>query len=60
MSAFATVLFLIPPFTPILMLIRQTVQKGIQAWQQRASVGGKGLGSFGYVISSHDARVGSR
>jgi len=29
----ATVMSLIPPFTPILMLLRQTMPNGVPAWQ---------------------------
>lgn len=36
----ATVLSLIPPFTPVLMLLRQAVPNGVPAWQPWAGLGG--------------------
>ncbi len=32
-GAFATIMSLIPPFTPMLMLIRQSTPAGVPAWQ---------------------------
>jgi ABC-2 type transport system permease protein len=39
-SAVATVLSLIPPFTPILMLLRQALPNGVPAWQPWAGLAG--------------------
>jgi ABC-type Na+ efflux pump permease subunit len=39
-SLFATVLSLIPPFTPILMLLRMAVREGVPLWQQWAGLAG--------------------
>ncbi len=39
-STFATALSLFPVFTPILMLIRQTIVEGLPAWQPWVGVGG--------------------
>ncbi len=42
-SAFAIALSLFPVFTPILMLIRQTLGGGLPAWQPWVGVGGMAL-----------------
>jgi ABC-2 type transport system permease protein len=39
-SVVATVLSLIPPFTPILMLLRQALPNGVPAWQPWAGLAG--------------------
>jgi ABC-2 type transport system permease protein len=39
-SAFATVMSLTPPFTPILMMLRQALPGGIPAWQPWAGLAG--------------------
>ena len=39
-STFATVLSLIPPFTPMLMLLRQALPGGVPAWQPWAGLTG--------------------
>jgi ABC-2 type transport system permease protein len=39
-GAFATAVSLIPPFTPMLMLMRQALPAGVPAWQTMAGLGG--------------------
>jgi len=39
-SLFATLLSLVPPFTPMLMLIRMAVREGVPIWQQILGLGG--------------------
>ena len=40
MSGFATTLSLIPPFTPLLMMLRQSVPGGVPAWQPIVGISG--------------------
>jgi ABC-type Na+ efflux pump permease subunit len=47
-STFATWLSLIPPFTPMVMLLRQASQAGIPAWQPVAGV----IGMLAYTVFS--------
>jgi ABC-2 type transport system permease protein len=48
-GALATVLSLIPPFTPILMLLRQAMPNGVPAWQPWAGLAGVVLCAIGAV-----------
>ncbi|MGI8989582.1 MAG: ABC transporter permease [Bryobacteraceae bacterium] len=44
-SAFATVLSLLPPFTPLLMLMRQALPGGVPAWQPWVGLAGIAIGT---------------
>lgn len=46
MSPFATIMSLIPPFTPLLMLLRQTTPEAIPAWQPIVGL----IGILGWTI----------
>ncbi len=52
---FATMMSLIPPFTPVLMLMRQALPGGVPEWQPWAGLLGVFLWAFGMVWAS--ARV---
>jgi len=54
-SAFATVVSLIPPFTPMLMLTRQALPAGVPVWQ--TSVGLVGIALFSILIAWVAARI---
>jgi ABC-2 type transport system permease protein len=45
-GAFATVMSFIPPFTPVLMLLRQSLPGGVPAWQPWVGL----LGTMGYAF----------
>ena len=57
-GAFATALSLIPPFTPLTMILRQTMPGGVPAWQPWAGLAGTVLFAiFGIWVASRIFRV---
>jgi len=59
LSGFATILSLVPPFTPLLMMLRQSVPGGVPMWQPLAGLVGLVLFTlFTIWVGSRIFRVG--
>jgi len=48
-GAFATVMSFVPPFRPVLMLLRQALPGGVPWWQPRLGLAGAATYAFGVI-----------
>ena len=57
-GTFATAMSLFPPFTPLMMLLRQTMPGGVPAWQPWAGLAGTiAFAALGVWVASRIFRV---